>query len=183
MVQYRRPSCSSRTESVWSSFGRTVMGKAIWENLIEARLEEGFQLGMLIRTPWKRTILVCVCGRYHNWQERNKTLTQCGKYSWKKSIWASTHHSWTMFIWVALDENAKRAKILWKLQTYVRIQDICRSKRKATVFRETWRRHFFMVLCCARSCTEMCGAILRAGEQNNPATSQHYNTMPWWPSS
>ena len=29
MVQYGRPSCSSRTESVRSSFGRTIMGKAI----------------------------------------------------------------------------------------------------------------------------------------------------------
>ena len=29
MVQYGRPSCSSRTESVRSSFGRTVVGTAI----------------------------------------------------------------------------------------------------------------------------------------------------------
>ena len=51
MVQYGRPSCSSWAESVWSSFGRTVMGKAILENPIEVRLGKGFQLGMLIRTP------------------------------------------------------------------------------------------------------------------------------------
>ena len=43
-------------------FGRTVMGKAIWENPIAARLGEGCQLGMLIRTLWKRIILICVCG-------------------------------------------------------------------------------------------------------------------------
>ena len=36
------------------SFGRTVMEKAIWENPIEVRLGEGFQLGMLTRTPWKK---------------------------------------------------------------------------------------------------------------------------------
>ena len=30
MVQYGRPSGSSWAESVWSSFGRTIMGKAIW---------------------------------------------------------------------------------------------------------------------------------------------------------
>ena len=51
MVQYGRPSCSSWTTSVRSSFGRTIMGKAIWESPIETRLGEGFQLGMLIRTP------------------------------------------------------------------------------------------------------------------------------------
>ena len=50
-------------KSVRSSFGRTIMGKALWENPVAARLGEGFQLGMLIRTPWKRVILICVCGR------------------------------------------------------------------------------------------------------------------------
>ena len=59
MVQYGRPSCSSWTKSVWSSFRRTVMGKAIWENPIEIRLRESFQLGMLIRIPWKNLIWVC----------------------------------------------------------------------------------------------------------------------------
>ena len=87
MVQYRRPSRSSWTESAWSSFGRTVMGKAIWENPIAARLWEGFQLGMLIRTAWKRIILICVCGWHKNWLERNKTVFRCGKYWIKKLIW------------------------------------------------------------------------------------------------
>ena len=40
MVQYGGPSRSSWTKSVWSSFGRTVMGKAIWENPIEGRFGE-----------------------------------------------------------------------------------------------------------------------------------------------
>ena len=57
MVQYGRPSCSSRTKSVWSSFGMTVIGKAIWENPIKARLGENFQLGMLVRTSWKGLFL------------------------------------------------------------------------------------------------------------------------------
>ena len=43
--------------SVRSSSGITVMGKAIWENPIAARLGEGFLLGMLIRTPWKGLFL------------------------------------------------------------------------------------------------------------------------------
>ena len=36
MVQDGGPSRSSRTKSVWSSFGRTVMGKTIWENPIDS---------------------------------------------------------------------------------------------------------------------------------------------------
>ena len=70
MVQCGRPSRSSWAKSLWSSSGRTVIGKAIWENPFEARLGEGFQLGMLIRTPWKRVVLICVCGSHKiGWKE------------------------------------------------------------------------------------------------------------------
>ena len=79
MVQYGRPSRSSWAKSVRSSFGRTVIRKAVWENPIEARLGKGFELIMLIRTPWKRIVLICVCGWHQNWLERNKTLIRCGK--------------------------------------------------------------------------------------------------------
>ena len=40
--------------------GIAVMGKAIWENPIEVRLGEGFQLGMLVRTPWKKGLFLSV---------------------------------------------------------------------------------------------------------------------------
>ena len=47
-----------------------LMGKAIWENSIEIRLGEGFQVWMLNRTPWKRIILICVCGWHQiGWKE------------------------------------------------------------------------------------------------------------------
>ena len=116
MVQYRRPSSRpSRAKSVRSSFGKTVMGKAIWENPVAARLGEGFQLGMLIRTPWERTILICVCGRFQNWLGRNRALTHCGKYSRETLIWENRHHSLTMIIWAALKENVRQAKILWTI--------------------------------------------------------------------
>ena len=59
MVQYGRPSRSFWTELVWSSFGRTVMGKAMWENPIETWLGENSKLGMSLCSSWKRTILIC----------------------------------------------------------------------------------------------------------------------------
>ena len=43
---------------------------------------------------------------------------------------------------------------------------------KASLFWETWRKHFLMVLWLGRSCKEMCGAILRAGEQNDSTVTQ-----------
>ena len=46
MVQYGRPSRSSRKESVRSSSGRTITGKAIWESSIGTRLGKSFYLGL-----------------------------------------------------------------------------------------------------------------------------------------
>ena len=99
MVPYGRSSRSSWTAPVWSSFGRPVMRKAICENPIEVRLGEGFQLGMLICTPWKRVILICVCGWHQNWLEWNKILIRCGKYSTKKLIWENQPLSLIMYTW------------------------------------------------------------------------------------
>ena len=49
------------------------------------------------------------------WLGRNRTLTHCGKYSIKKLIWQNQHHSLTMSLLVALNENVKLAKILWAM--------------------------------------------------------------------
>ena len=49
MVQYGRPTCSSWTKSVRSSFGRTIMETAIRESSIEIRLGEFFLLRMFFR--------------------------------------------------------------------------------------------------------------------------------------
>ena len=46
---------------------------------------------------------------------RNKTLTQSGKYWWKTLIWEHQHHSLTTSIWVAIEKNAKRAKIFLEI--------------------------------------------------------------------
>ena len=49
-----------------SLYGHPLAG-LLWERQfeeipIEVWLGEGFQLGMLVRTPSKRVILICVCG-------------------------------------------------------------------------------------------------------------------------
>ena len=59
MVQYGRPSRSSWAKSVWSSFGRTIMGKAIRESSIRTRLKKRFQKDYF-----------CVCGRYKTGWEK-----------------------------------------------------------------------------------------------------------------
>ena len=76
------------------------------------RLGKSSNLGMLIRSPRKRTILVCIRGRYKTRWKETKHWPNVESTCKKTSIWANRHHCLTMFIWVALNENAKRAKIL-----------------------------------------------------------------------
>ena len=61
MVQYGRSSRSSWAESVRSSFGRTIMRKAIWENPIEIRLGESFEIGNVFLYIVKKGLYLSVC--------------------------------------------------------------------------------------------------------------------------
>ena len=137
----------------------TTMWKAIRESFVEVS-----NLGVPACKPEKRTILVCVCGQYKiGWQE-NKTLTQCGKYSWKTLIWASQHHSLTMLIWSALQETAKTTKDIVDNYRNMFESRFLQELLKSYLVHGNWRRHLFMVLWYGRSCKVLCGAILRASE-------------------
>ena len=77
MVQYGKSSRSSWTKSVRSSFGRTILGKAIRESSITIYGWKKFQIGNV--SLWnayslteKRALLVCVCGRKKNWMGKTK---------------------------------------------------------------------------------------------------------------
>ena len=67
---------------------------------------------MFLREPRKRTILISVCGRFktgwkgaEHWSNMENTN--------ERLIWENQHHSSTMFMWAALKEDAKLARILW----------------------------------------------------------------------
>ena len=60
MVQYGRSSCPSWKESVRSSFGRTIVRKAMWENLIETWLGENSKLWMSLCASWKKKLFLSV---------------------------------------------------------------------------------------------------------------------------
>ena len=85
MVQCGRDSRSSWTRFVRSPFGWTIMGKAIWENPIEIRLGESFQLGMVFRTPCQRITLVCLCG----WNQIGWTETK-----YESDVESTQQRSW-----------------------------------------------------------------------------------------
>ena len=101
----RRPSRSCWAKSVWSSFGRTVMGKAIWENPFEVRLGEG--IGNAYSYTVKKGYSYRCMWMTSNWLERNKKLIRCGEYSIRKSIWKKQHLSLIMYSSDALKDNVK----------------------------------------------------------------------------
>ena len=106
MVQYWRSSRSSWAKSVWSSIGRTVIGKAIWER---SQNTDGRRFP--IENAYSYTVqkdysYLCMW-MTSNWPERNKTLIRCGKYSTKKLIWKNKHLSQIMYTWDVLNDNVK----------------------------------------------------------------------------
>ena len=102
----------ARTPSVVSSsFGKTIMGKALWENPIEARLGESFQLGMPIRTPSRRVILICVCG-WHKLAGKKQNLDPMWKSTQQWSWFGRNNIFPRSCLLGVLKDKVKQAKIL-----------------------------------------------------------------------
>ena len=178
MVQYGRSSRSSWTKSVRSSFGRTVMGKAIREHSIKIRLGKGSKLGMLIREPRKGQFLF-VCVDDINLAGKKQNINPTWKILMEKRWFGRTD---TIPCPCLFGLHSKRMSnkqgYCRQLQKYVRVQDFWRIYGKTTSFREIGCEYFFMVLRHGRSRSEVRGRILPTGEQNNATIIQSRNTMP-----
>ena len=176
MVQYERP---SRAKSVWSSFGRTVMGKAIWENPIEIWLGEGFQLGMPIRTPWKRNILICVCGWHQiGWKETNVHPM------WKllnKEVDLGEPRSFLDHVYLGCTQRQCEISkdIVDNYRTMFESR-ISAAWTEKLPYSENLRISSWS-LWHGWSCKEVCGTILWVGEQDDSTTLQSINSMHRWP--
>ena len=170
MVQYGRSSRSSWTKSVWSSFSRTIMGKAVWESPIETWLGENSKLGMSLCSSWKRIILICLCG-WHKIGWKDKILIRCGKYLTKKSISENQHLSWIMCTWDALNENAKSAEILWTITEPCSNLEFLRVDWKNYILSK--QSYLFMDVWHGWSCKEVCGTIWWVGKQDDPTITKY----------
>ena len=115
-------------------------------------------------------------------QERNRIWTQCGRFLWKMLILENRHHSLTMFIWVALNENAKWAKILWTITEPFLNPGMSAGGIENYSIQRKLRQTFLMVLWHGRSRKEVRGQILRTSEQNDSTITQSRNSMYWRPS-
>ena len=79
---------------------------------------------------WRKGLFLSVNVDDFNWRKRITILTQCGKYLWNKLIWTSQHLFSTMFIRVALNENAKQAQIWWKITGICLNPELLQEQRK-----------------------------------------------------
>ena len=176
IVQYGRFSRSFSAKSVWSSFDRTIMWKAIQESSFGTRLGEGSKLGMSLCTSRKRTILIRVCGWHQiGWKETKHwpNVESTRERSW---FGRTNNIPWPCLFGLHSTRMTNKQRYCGQ-QKYVWIQNRSWSYRKATLFRETWREHFLMVLWHGRSFKEVRGKILRnrrTKQLNSYTKSQHH---------
>ena len=89
----------------------------------------------------------------------------CKTCWWNKLTRENQHHFLTTYTWHVHKENVERTMILLTIYKYVRIKDFRRGNGTTTHLRKpTWSDHICMVLRYGRSCQEMCGTLLWAGQ-------------------
>ena len=180
MVQYGRPSFSSRTESVRSSFGRSITGKAMWEKLVETCWEKIPNWECLsLCSSWIRIVLICVFAWHKNWLERNIILIRCGNYSTRS--WFGRTNIFLRSCTLGLHSTKMRNKQRYcgQLQNHVWIANFSGRSREITIPSKS--SYFFMVLWYGGSCKEMCRPILWVSKQDNATTLQSFSSMHRWP--
>ena len=167
MVQYGRPSRSSWAKSVRSSFGRTLTGKAIWENPITARLGKVPNWEYLFAHREKGLFSsvyvddIKIAGKKRNINPNWKILMKDVALGEPTSFVDHVYLGCTQREWQISKETVENYRSIFESRIF------CESYRKATPFWEIWRKHFFMVPWCGSSCEENRGTILWIGEQNN----------------
>ena len=179
IVQYGRPSCSSWAESVWSSFSRTIVGKAIWENPTETWLGENSKLGMSLCSSWKRIILIGVCGWHQiGWKETTH-WSDVESTQWRNRVGRTNIFPRSCMSGMHSTTMRNKQRYCGQLQNPVWIANFRGGIGEITILSQS--SSFFMVLWYGRSCEEMCGAILWVGKQDDSTTLQSINSMHRWP--
>ena len=156
---------------------QTIMGKAIWENPIETRLGEGFQLGMLIRTPSKGIILICVCGWHQTRWEETKHWSDVEITQQRSRFGRTDIFPWSCILGMYSKTMWNKQRYCGQLQSHVWIANFRGVNWKTSILREF--SYFFMVLWYGRSCKEMNGAILWV--INDSTTLQSIYSLHRWP--
>ena len=133
-------------------------------------MEQGLQLGMLIRTPSKRIFLICVCGRHRvGWKETKHwsdvEITQ------QRSRFPRTNiFPWSCILGIHSKTKWNKQRHRGQRLSHVWIENFRGANWKASVLWEF--SYFFLVLRYRRSCEEIRGAILWGIKQDDSTSPQ-----------
>ena len=114
------------TVILWQDYdGSGNLRKLYWNTV-----GKKFQLGNVYSLTEKKDCSYQCMWTISNWLERSRTNME--KHKWKTLIWENQHHSSTMFIQVALKENVRLARILWK------IREACSTQGFLPTLQKNW---------------------------------------------
>ena len=179
MVQYGRPSRSSWKQSVWSSFGRTVMGKAIWETSCWSTVGRRFPIGNVCScTLTNGCSYLCMWMTSVGWKE-TKHWSDVESTQQRSRFGRTNIFLWSCILWMHSKTMWNKQKYCGQLQNHVWIVNFCGENRKTTIPSKS--SYFFMVSWYGRSCQEMCGTILWVGQQDDSTILQRIYSLHRWP--
>ena len=125
---------------------------------------------MLFRTPWKRVVLICVCGWYQiGWKETVTHWSDVGSTQQRSRFGRTNIFPWLCILGMHSKTMWNKQRYCGQLQNHVRIANFSGWNRKTSILRES--SYFFMVLWYgghAKKCGE------RYCELANKTTQQLY---------
>ena len=172
-----RPSRSSWAEICMVTFLQNCYGKEQFEKiLLKYGWEKVSELGMFIRWPRRKTILVCVCdkiGRIKQninpmWKVLNKEVDFGRTNIFPRSC----------ILGVNLKTMWNKQRYCWQLQNHVLIQNFRMSNWKKKTCFENIRISSWSYDMEGHG-QEMCATILCVGKQDDSTTLQSINSMHW----
>ena len=155
-----------------------LTGKVLWENSLEVRLGEGFHLGMLIGTPWKRVFLSVYVDDIKFAGKKQKLNPMWKVLNWEVDLGETSFLDHENLGCTQRQCQASK-DILDKLQNHVRFSNFRGGNWKN--YHSLKYSYFFVVLRYGRSCQEMSRTILWFGKQGDSTTLQSIYSMHRWP--
>ena len=156
------------TVILWQDcYGKGILRKSP----LKHGLGEGFQLGILIRTSWKRIILICVCGWHKiDWKD-TKSWSDVESTQQRSRFGRTNIFLGSCIPGMHSTRMPSKQRNCGQLLSHVWIANFQGENRRASILWES--SYFFMVSWYGRSCKEIRGVILWVCKQDDSTTPQN----------
>ena len=132
---------------------------------------------MFFRTPWKRDVLICVCGWHQIGWKETKHWSDVESVKQRSWFWRTNIIPWSCIPGMHSKTMWNKQRYCGQLHNHVWITN-CRGENwKITILGKSV--YLFVVLWYGRSCQEMCGSILWVGKQENRFISYIHQTCEY----